>query len=54
MAEDNVADRTGVLTFLERLEAHPDEVDGAGAELVAAAVMWYRTRLDAEARHEQP
>jgi len=45
MAEGEVADRTGLRAFLDRLEAHPEEVDGAGAELVAAAVLWCRTRL---------
>jgi len=45
LAEGKVADRTSVLAFLDRLEAHPEEVDGAGAELVAEAVLWCRTRL---------
>ncbi|MCE9560835.1 MAG: hypothetical protein K8U57_02150 [Planctomycetes bacterium] len=44
-AEATVADRTSMLAFLDRLEAHPEEVDGAGEELVAAAVLWCRTRL---------
>ncbi|MBA4192077.1 MAG: hypothetical protein C0467_29210 [Planctomycetaceae bacterium] len=50
MAEGKVADRTGVLAFLDRLATHPEEVGGAGAELVAAAVLWCRSRLEAEAR----
>jgi len=54
MAEGKVADRIGALAFLDHLEAHPEEVDGAGAELVAAAVLWCRTQLGAEARREQP
>ncbi len=54
MAEGKVADRTGVLAYLDWLEAHPEEVDGAGAELVAAAVEWCRTRFRAEARQARP
>jgi hypothetical protein len=50
LAEGKVADRPSTLAFLERLEAHPGEVDGAAAKVVAAAVQWYRTRVDAEAR----
>jgi len=53
MAEGKVADRPDVLAFLDRLEAHPEEVDGAREELVAAAVLWYRTRVDTDARREQ-
>jgi hypothetical protein len=53
-AESPVADRTSMLEFLARLEAHPEEVDGTGAELVAEAVSWCRTRLGAEAGQERP
>ena len=52
MAEGKVVARTSTLAFLDRRETHPEEVDGAGEELVAAAVLWYRTRLEAEARRE--
>ncbi|MBA4192710.1 MAG: hypothetical protein C0467_32490 [Planctomycetaceae bacterium] len=45
MVEGTVTDRPGVPAFLDRLEAHPEEVDGAGGELVAAAVLWFRRRL---------
>jgi len=53
-AETTVADRTCMLAFLARLKDHPEEVDGAGAELVAEAVQWCRTQLGAEAPSEQP
>ena len=50
MAEGKIAAGIGVMAFLDRLEAHPEEVDGAGEELVAAAVLWYPTRLRSAAR----
>jgi hypothetical protein len=53
-AESPVADRTHMVAFLARLEEHPEEVDGAGSELVAAAVLWCRSRLGAESGRERP
>ncbi len=53
MADGRAADRASLSGFLDRLEAHPEEVDGAGTELIAAVVQWCRTRFVSEAKRSR-